>query len=89
MQIVRDENEMDVTTKPFDPTKQYRWNPDTEFILSGGDFAMLLNALRAYLSTENAQLALLADRASRALEEQLKSAVHDGRAVEVSPEEQK
>ena len=43
-----------------------------------------LNSLRAFLSTENSQIVLLADRAAKALEDQLKEAVEDGRAVEVT-----
>ena len=86
MQIVRDEGEIvDATTPTFDPQKQYRWEPSTEFKLNGGEFAVLLNALRAYLSTEDSQIVLAADRASKALEDQLRQAVEDGRAVEVEP----
>ena len=86
MQIVKDEDQqVDATVGPtFDPTKQYRWNPDTQFTLTGGEFAVLLNSLRAFLSTENSQIVLLADRAAKALEDQLKGAVEDGRAVEVT-----
>lgn len=86
MQIVKDEEEQEVAQVPgptFDPTKKYRWEPTTEFKLDGGEFAILLNALRAYLSTEEAQLALLVDQASKALEAQLGAAVEDGRAVEI------
>jgi hypothetical protein len=71
----------------FDPKKQYRWTPETEFVLNGGDFATLLNTLRAHLSTEQAQITLLAQTAAMALEEQLKLAVESGRAVEVNPED--
>ena len=71
----------------FDPTKQYRWTPETEFVLKGAEFATLLNTLRAHLSTEQAQITLLAQRAADVLEAQLKEAVESGKAVEITPEE--
>ena len=80
MEIVKD-------TPQFDPSKQYRWTPETEFVLKGGEFATLLNTLRAHLSTEQAQITLLAQRAAEVLEAQLKDAVETGKAVEITPEE--
>lgn len=80
MEIVKD-------TPQFDPSKQYRWTPETEFVLKGGEFATLLNTLRAHLSTEQAQITLLAQRAADVLEAQLKDAVESGKAVEIVPEE--
>lgn len=79
MEIVKD-------TPQFDPSKQYRWTPETEFVLKGGEFATLLNTLRAHLSTEQAQITLLAQRAADVLEAQLKDAVETGKAVEIVPE---
>mgnify|MGYP000685720307 CR=1 FL=1 len=84
MEIVKDDQPSATVVTEFDPSKQYRWNPDTEFKLDGGEFATLLNSLRAFLSTENSQIVLLADKAAKALENQLKEAVEDGRAVEVT-----
>ena len=75
MEIVKD-------TPEFDPNKQYKWTPDTQFVLNGSEFATLLNTMRAHLSTEQAQITLLTQRASEALEAQLKAAVEKGAAVE-------
>ncbi len=85
MEIVKDEQG---SAPQFDPRKQYRWTPDTEFTFNGGDFAVLLNSLRAFLSTENSQIVLLANKAAEALEGQLKVAVETGKAVEVEPQQQ-
>ena len=81
MEIVKD-------TPQFDPSKQYRWTPDTQFVLTGSEFATLLNTMRAHLSTEAAQITLLTQRASEALEAQLKAAVESGAAVEAETQPQ-
>lgn len=81
MEIVKDE-ELVMPQPEFDPNKQYRWTPDTQFVLSGSEFATLLNTMRAHLSTEQSQITLLTQRASEALEAQLKAAVESGAAVE-------
>ncbi len=82
MEIVKDEPE--VQEKPtFDPSKKYTWAIDSEFTLSGNDFGILLNSLRAILSTEEAQRILLADKASQIMEATLAEAVENGSVVEV------
>lgn len=86
MEIVKDDEELVMPQPEFDPSKQYRWTPETEFVLKGGEFATLLNTLRAHLSTEQAQITLLAQRAADVLEAQLKDAVESGKAVEITPE---
>jgi len=53
----------------------------TNFTLRGPEFAMLLNATRAILSTEQAQAILAANASAEALRKLLKEAVEDGRAV--------
>jgi hypothetical protein len=67
----------------FDPNKKYTWAIDSEFTLSGNDFGILLNSLRAILSTEEAQRVLLADKASQIMEATLAKAVENGSVVEV------
>jgi len=83
MEIVKDDEPQAVLLPEFDPSKKYRWTPDTKFVLEGAEFATLLNAMRAILSTEEAQTILAAQRASDELEKLLKDAVEDGRAVEI------
>lgn len=67
----------------FDPKKKYTWSPDTQFALSGGEFGLLLNALRAVTSTKEAQTVLLAADAGDVLENILSTAVEKGIVVEV------
>jgi hypothetical protein len=82
MKVVQDEPTVqEVPT--FDPNKKYTWAIDSEFTLSGNDFGILLNSLRAILSTEEAQRVLLADKASQIMEATLAQAVQNGSVVEV------
>jgi hypothetical protein len=82
MEIVKDEPEVQ-ETPTFDPSKKYTWAIDSEFTLSGNDFGILLNSLRAILSTEEAQRILLAEKASQIMEATLAEAVENGSVVEV------
>jgi hypothetical protein len=82
MKVAQDEpSAQEVPT--FDPNKKYTWAIDSEFTLSGNDFGILLNSLRAILSTEEAQRVLLADKASQIMEATLAEAVQSGSVVEV------
>ena len=83
MEIVKDEQPQATVVPEFDPNKKYRWATDTKFVLEGAEFAVLLNSMRAILSTEEAQTILAAQRASNELENLLRDAVEDGRAVEI------
>lgn len=77
MNVVKEEQ-----GKEFDPSKAYTWNPDATFTLNAGEFGLVLNALRATLSTPDAQRMFLAMRANDIIEEQLAKAVRSGVAVE-------
>lgn len=70
----------------FDPSKKYQWDPNAGFVLSGNEFGLLINALRASLNTKEAQQILLLDKASEALESVFERAVESGVAVEVVDE---
>ena len=67
----------------FDPNKKYTWDMNAQFVLDGGDFGMLLNAMRAVINTKEAQTILLAKQAGDVLEEALAAAVEVGIVVEV------
>jgi hypothetical protein len=67
----------------FDPNKKYTWDMNAQFVLDGGNFGMLLNALRAVINTKEAQTILLAKQAGDVLEETLAAAVEAGVVVEV------
>ncbi len=59
MEIVKDQ-EQQATPPSYDPNKKYRWSEDDLFVVSGGEFGVLLNALRAVLNTPESQRILLA-----------------------------
>lgn len=71
----------------YDPNKRYTWSPDDQFVVSGGEFGVLLNALRAILHTPESQRILLADRANDIIEATLARAVEAG-VVKEAPEEE-
>lgn len=71
----------------YDPNKRYTWTPETEFVLSGGEFGMILNTLRSILNTPEAARILLANQANNMIEAALAKAVEEGK-VQEAPEEQ-
>jgi len=79
MQVVKDEP----TQATFDPSKKYTWSNDTKFTLSGNEFGVLLNTVRAILSTREAQVVLMASQASDALDMIMADQVAKGNVVEV------
>jgi hypothetical protein len=52
----------------YDPNKRYSWGPEDKFELSGREFGLVLNTLRAILNTEEAAKILLAQQANAAIE---------------------
>jgi len=88
MEIVKDVQEQSATNlKPpvratYDPAKRYKWSQETTFNFTGGEFGVILNAVRQILSTREAQTILLAERASSLIEQALAQAVEAGEAVE-------
>lgn len=72
----------------YDPNKRYRWTPTDEFTVSGAEFGIVLNALRAILSTPEAQQILLAERANEIIENALAKAVESGKVKEAENEEE-
>lgn len=83
MEIVKDQQE----GPSYDPNKKYKWTPEDPFTFSGNEFGVLLNALRAILSTPDAQRVLLADKANDIVENALARAVESG-VVKEAPEEE-
>ena len=73
-------------TPSYDPNKKYTWTPDDSFILSGGEFGLVLNALRAVLNTQEAARILIANEANKIVEGALQRAVESGVAKEASEE---
>ena len=62
----------------YDPKKKYRWESETKFLLSGEEFGVILNSLRAILGSPDAQKILLANKANEAIENSLARAVQIG-----------
>ena len=67
----------------YDPSKKYTWTPNDAFVLSGDEFGVILNSLRAILGTAEAQKILLADRANSVIENVFSRAVEMNVAKEV------
>jgi len=67
----------------YDPSKKYTWTPNDEFVLNGNEFGLLLNALRAIISTPEAGRILLASQANDSIEQILAKAVEGGVVKEV------
>ena len=72
----------------YDPNKRYTWTPTDKFELSGAEFGLILNTLRAVLSTEEAAKILLANQANEAIERALAAAV-EADVVKEAPEPSK
>lgn len=81
MEIVKDEQTVAQEVPTFDPTKEYKWSVDAEFVLKGPEFAKTLNALNGALSTPEAQRAVDAFIASQDLQRILAKAVEQGVAI--------
>lgn len=71
-------------TTTFDPAKKYTWAGADEFKLSGYEFGVILNGLRAILSTPEAQATFKAAQASELVEQALARAVEAGIAKEAT-----
>jgi len=85
MNPVVKKQETQTETKPeFNPAKKYTWSKDAEFVLSGGEFGLILNALRGVVGTQEAQALFLANEAVGTLEDVLGGAVESGLVKEVT-----
>jgi hypothetical protein len=82
MEIVKDEPSA-VVAPEFDPRKKYTWSSDTTFTLSGNQFGLILNTMRAIISTREAQTILMAAEASDILDGIMAESVANGVVVEI------
>jgi len=76
MEAVKNQTTEKVAT--YDPNKKYVWTQQDTFTLSGAEFGILLNTLRAILNTQEASRILLANQSNNILEELLANAVESG-----------
>lgn len=70
----------------YDPNKKYSWTPEDTFTLNGGEFGLILNALRAILNTEEAAKVLIANQANTVIEGIMAQAVEAGVVKEAQEE---
>lgn len=71
-----------VKESAVNPEKSYKWTPESKFEITGVEFGIILNSLRAILSTQEAKKILLAERAHSAIESVLSKAIESGVAFE-------
>ena len=70
----------------YSPEKKYTWGPEDQFTLTGNEFGLILNSLRAVLGTPEANRVMLAHQANNIIENMVKRAVEEGVAVEIQEE---
>ena len=71
----------------YDPNKKYKWTPNDTFVLTGNDFGLVLNTLRALTSAPiGLKTLMMAAQANEAMEVSLKVAVEIGLVKEVIEE---
>jgi hypothetical protein len=66
----------------YDPKLKYTWTPEDTFTMSGQDFGLILNTVRAYLSSEEAARFQLMIQANDVIEKLLKAGVEADVVVE-------
>ena len=92
MEIVKDDivqEQENITTEStvesipqYDPNKKYIWGVDTNFVLNGGQFGLILNSLRTIVSSEEAIKILMADKACQEIEKIMAENVASGNIKE-------
>lgn len=86
MEVVKETIETIEPVNSYDPNKKYGWTPDDQFVMSGQEFGIVLNALRAVLNTQEAAKILLANEANKAVEGVLAKGVEAGIVKEITEE---
>lgn len=82
MQIVKDDETSATEVPQYDPRKKYTWSPETQFVISGNEFGILLNSLRQIVSTREAQTILRAAEAAEVIETLMAESVANGSVLE-------
>ena len=59
----------------YDPSKRYTWTPEDTFTLTGAEFGLVLNTVRAYLASEEAARFQLMVQTNDAIEKVMSRAV--------------
>jgi hypothetical protein len=71
----------------YDTTKRYTWTPEDTFTLTGQDFGLILNTVRAYLSSEEAARFQLMLKTNEVVEKLMIAGVESDVIKEVVEEE--
>jgi hypothetical protein len=72
----------------YDANKRYTWTPEDTFTLSGAEFGLILNTVRAYLASEEAARFQLMVQSNDAIEKVMARAVEADIVKEVVEEPQ-
>jgi len=67
----------------YDPAKRYTWTPEDTFTLTGAQFGLILNTVRAYLSSEEASRFQLMVQANEVVEKLMVEGVESDTIKEV------
>ena len=67
----------------YDPAKRYTWTPEDTFTLTGQQFGLILNTVRAYLSSEEAARFQLMMQANEVIEKLMIQGVESDTVKEV------
>jgi hypothetical protein len=70
----------------YDPAKRYTWTPEDTFTLTGQQFGLILNTVRAYLSSEEAARFQLMVQANEVIEKLMIDGVENDTIKEVVEE---
>jgi len=70
----------------YDSSKKYTWTPEDTFTLTGSEFGLFLNTVRAYLSSEEAARFQLMMQANQVIEKVMIAGVEDDIIKEVVEE---
>lgn len=62
----------------YDPNIKYSWSRETQFLLNGNEFGLILNIFKTVLSTPEAQKILLLNKANDEMENILQRNVESG-----------
>jgi len=65
----------------YDPSKPYVWAPDEQFVLTGQEFATVLNAIRSTLNLPQAPAIILADKANTAIDAIMAKSLEAGKIL--------
>lgn len=67
----------------YNPSSRYTWTPEDTFTLTGAQFGLILNTVRAYLSSEEASRFQLMVQANEVVEKIMVEGVESGTIKEV------